>query len=237
MNLLEKLLEIQISVDNFLKDGENKSDKYSYVTSDTVLATIRPKMNELRLLLIPEITSHNLITGETKSGTTRFMTELDINFIWVDCESGEKHNVMFYAQGVDLAGEKGVGKALTYGEKYFLMKFFHVPTNKDDPDNDGRTKSGEKVQRGTQAAKETLDYSKKAIMQMVNELCSGDAEKIKQSLVAFTKNESRQYPGADNIDKVSEVAIPILYAKVKKTYEQKTSKKFELVPKQLETGV
>jgi hypothetical protein len=40
----------------------------------------------------------------------------------------------FYAQGVDIAGEKGVGKALTYGEKYFLLKTFNIATDKDDPD-------------------------------------------------------------------------------------------------------
>ncbi|MNP04955.1 ERF superfamily protein [compost metagenome] len=40
----------------------------------------------------------------------------------------------WYSQGVDIAGEKGVGKALTYGEKYFILKFFNIPTDKDDPD-------------------------------------------------------------------------------------------------------
>lgn len=29
----------------------------------------------------------------------------------------------WYSQGVDIEGEKGVGKALTYAEKYFLLKF------------------------------------------------------------------------------------------------------------------
>ena len=32
-------------------------------------------------------------------------------------------------------GEKGVGKALTYAEKYFMLKFFNIPTDKDDPDS------------------------------------------------------------------------------------------------------
>ena len=32
---------------------------------------------------------------------------------------------------VDIAGEKGVGKALTYGKKYFLLKFFNIATDKD----------------------------------------------------------------------------------------------------------
>lgn len=228
MNLLEKLLEIQISIDTLVKDGENKSDKYNYVSSDMVLNTVRPKMNELKLLLVPEILEAKLSDGQTKSGTTRYMTELTMSFVWTDCETGEQRAVPFYAQGVDLAGEKGVGKALTYAEKYFLLKFFHIATSKDDPDNDGRSASGEKSQRGTQAAKETADFCRKAVSQMVDELCGGDGEKIKQTLILFTKNDSRQYVGVDSVESVTDAAVQVLYAKIKKTYEKKTGKTFKL---------
>lgn len=228
MNLLEKLLEIQISIDTLVKDGENKSDKYNYVSSDMVLNTVRPKMNELKLLLVPEILEAKLSDGQTKSGTTRYMTELTMSFVWTDCETGEQRAVPFYAQGVDLAGEKGVGKALTYAEKYFLLKFFHIATSKDDPDNDGRSASGEKSQRGTQAAKETADFCRKAVSQMVDELCGGDGEKIKQTLILFTKNDSRQYAGVDSVESVTDAAVQVLYAKIKKTYEKKTGKTFKL---------
>jgi hypothetical protein len=217
---------MQESVDKLVKDGKNTSDKYDYVSSDMVLDTLRPKMNELKLLLIPEILSAKLTDGQTKSGTTRFMTELIMSFVWVDCESGEQKAVPFYAQGTDLAGEKGVGKALTYAEKYFLMKFFHIGTSKDDPDNDGRTGSGDKPQKGTQAAKETADYCREAISQMIGELFGGDAEKIKQALIVFTKNDSRQYAGVDNAQAISDAAVNIVYAKVKKKYEEKTGHAF-----------
>src|SRR5690606_10249645 len=41
----------------------------------------------------------------------------------------------WYGQGIDIAGEKGVGKALTYAEKYYLLKTFNIATDKDDPDS------------------------------------------------------------------------------------------------------
>jgi len=231
MNLLEKLLQIQISIDAFLKDGENKSDKYKYVSSDMVLDTIRPKMNELKLLLEPSITGHGLHTGETKSGTTRFMTEIDVIFTWIDVESGETRAVPFYAQGVDLAGEKGVGKALTYSEKYFLMKYFHVPTSKDDPDSDGRTGKGDKPLRGTQAAAETAAYMREAIMQMLNDLYAGDMDKMAQALVVFTKNDARQFAGHDSIDKITDAALGAVYAKAKSAYKKRKGADFVFVPK------
>jgi hypothetical protein len=220
---------MQEGVDKLVKDGQNTSDKYSYVSSEMVLDTLRPKMNELKLLLMPIVTNANLSEGQTKSGTTRYMTEMHLTFVWVDCETGERLEVPFYAQGVDLAGEKGVGKALTYAEKYFFLKFFHIGTSKDDPDNDGKTGKGEKSQKGTQAAKETADYCRKAVSQMVNELCGGDDEKVKQTLILFTKNDSRQYAGVDSVDKVTDAAVQVLYAKIKKTYEKKTGKAFAMV--------
>ena len=228
MNLFEKLLEIQKGIDALTKDSENKSDKYSYVSSDLVLNTIRPKMNELKLLLVPATTAGRVIEGVTKSGTTRYLTEIDKLFIWIDCETGERFEVPFYAQGTDLAGEKGVGKAETYAEKYFLLKFFHVPTNSDDPDSDGRTKAGEKPQRGTRAAKETAAYHRTAITQMLDNLCEGDAEKIKASVITFTKNDARQYAGVDNIDKISIAALPVVYANIKKVFKKRTGADFVL---------
>lgn len=228
MNLHEKLLEIQKAVDAVIKDGKNQSDKYDFASDESVLDRFRPLMDEYGLLLIPQVMGSKINEGTTRSGTVRYLTELQMTMMWYDTESGEKLEVPWYAQGVDLAGEKGVGKALTYAEKYFLLKFFHVPTKRDDPDNDGHTRSGEKQQKGTQAGRETVDYYRKAITQMMNEIYAGDAEKIKLAYLSVTKSESRGYPGTEGIDGISDAALPVLYAKVKKTYESRLGHSFEL---------
>jgi len=44
---------------------------------------------------------------------------------------------MFGANGLN-EFEKGLGSALTYAERYFLLKFFHINTDEDDIDNDAR---------------------------------------------------------------------------------------------------
>lgn len=226
MNLYEKLLDIQIRVDSIVKDGTNASDKYDFASDENVLNKFRPMMDELKLLLIPRVTGHTLHEGTTKTGTVRFLTEIDYDMVWHDVESGEELSVSTYAQGVDLAGEKGPGKSATYAEKYFLLKFFHVPTKKDDPDSDGHTESGEKKQRGTQAAKENALMLKQSVAQMVSELCAGDAEKIKATYFYFTKNDASLYAGVDDVEKISNVALPVVYANVKKNYEKKLGKPF-----------
>lgn len=219
MSLDSKLLDIQESVDTLLKDGMNTSDKYSYISSDAVLSAIRPKMTDLKLLLEMSIRGHGLTEGTTKSGTTRYMTEMDIDFTWRDTESGETRTIPFYAQGVDLAGEKGVGKALTYAEKYFLLKQFHVPTSKDDPDVDKRSKNGEKLQKGTQAERENLEFYKDEIMRMIGELSKGDEEQVKAALVLFTRSKDGRSAGVDDIEAVPERTLGAIYGKVKKNYD------------------
>lgn len=228
MNLYEKLLEMQKQVDRVIKDAKNLSDKYDFASDENVLERFRPMMDEHGLLLIPKVEKAELHEGATKTGTTRYMTEMYYSMVWHDVESGEELVVPWYAQGVDLAGEKGVGKAATYAEKYFLLKFFHVPTKKDDPDSDGRTGSGEKKQKGTAAAKENADFCRAAIPQMLNELYSGDAEKIKAGYIALTKSDARGYAGVDNLEAIKDAALPVVYGKLKKQYEKRMGHEFQL---------
>lgn len=144
MNIYEKLVEVRKTVEYLQKEA--KGAQYSYVSSSQVLGSLRAKMNELGLLLIPRVTGHNLLestveqknkeTGDVFKRTTTYFTELDMIMTWVNAEKpAETIECPWYGQGVDIAGEKGVGKALTYAEKYFLLKQFNIPTDKDDPDS------------------------------------------------------------------------------------------------------
>lgn len=139
LNLYQKLLHIQQSVKGFGKDG--KSFGYQYVTGSKVLEHIKPLMNELGLILKQEILSidnvrqdYNLKDGKLKS---EILTKAMMRFTWIDCETGEKDENLFGANGQN-DWEKGLGSALTYSERYFLLKFFHIATDEDDIDNPDR---------------------------------------------------------------------------------------------------
>jgi hypothetical protein len=142
MNIYQKLVEVRKSVPYLQKEAQGA--QYQYVGSSQVLSAVRAKMDELGLFLTVKVTGHNLLseTVENKDKydkvkkTTTYFTELDLEFTWINAENPEETLTMpFYAQGVDIAGEKGVGKALTYGEKYFLLKTFNIATDKDDIDS------------------------------------------------------------------------------------------------------
>ena len=141
LNIYQKLVEVR-KVVPYLKK-ESQGHQYNYTGSSQVLASVRLKLDELGLLLIPRVISTNVIPETVESTdkngnpkkTTTYFTELTMTMTWVNVENPEETiEVPWYAQGIDTAGEKGVGKALTYAEKYFLLKQFNIATDKDDPD-------------------------------------------------------------------------------------------------------
>ena len=138
LNLYQKLLTIQKRINGLGKD--KKSFSYSYVTGDKVLGEIKPLMNELGLLLKQEIVSINNSRQDytTKNGAkSEILSKVMMQFTWIDVESGEKDVNSFGANGQN-DFEKGLGSALTYAERYFLLKYFHIATDEDDIDNSDR---------------------------------------------------------------------------------------------------
>lgn len=133
MNIYQKLLEVRKSVPYLKKEASGQ--QYQYVGSSQTLGALREKLDEMGIVLETRVLNHNVTTTVNNKGTLSHFTELDIEYTWVNAENPEEKIVIpFYGQGVDLAGEKGVGKALTYSEKYFMLKQFNIPTDKDDPD-------------------------------------------------------------------------------------------------------
>jgi hypothetical protein len=132
MNIYQKLIEVRKSVPYLKKEAEGT--QYKYTSSSQVLGNLKATMDEMGLLLVPKIIHHNLYEKNT-TNAKEHLTELTMEFIWINAEKPEEQIVCpWYGQGLD-TGEKGVGKAVTYAEKYFMLKFFNIPTDKDDPDS------------------------------------------------------------------------------------------------------
>jgi len=139
MELYKKLLKIQQKINGLGKD--KKSFTYSYVTGDKVLGEIKPLMNEMGLILKQEILSIENTRQDyatAKGNKSEILSKVMMQFTWIDTETGEKDVNLFGANGQN-DWEKGLGSALTYGERYFLLKYFHIATDEDDIDNDKRT--------------------------------------------------------------------------------------------------
>lgn len=137
-NIYQKLLTIQQRVNGLGKDKSTYN--YKYVTGDKLLGEVKPMMNELGLLLKQEVLSIENTRQDyvTKTGNkSEILSKVMMKFTWIDTESGEKDENLFGANGQN-DWEKGLGSALTYAERYFLLKYFHIATDEDDIDNDQR---------------------------------------------------------------------------------------------------
>lgn len=140
MNLHQKLIELRKIVPYLQKNKQGFN--YDYVTGTSLLGTIKAKMDELGLLLYPQIPNYEIFSERydklDKYGKTKQVTEITFksigSMVWLDSESGEKLEVPFPFFGTQDDISKAFGSALTYSERYFLLKFLNIATDKDDPD-------------------------------------------------------------------------------------------------------
>ena len=131
MNLYQKLVAVRKSIPYLQKD--KKAYNYMYVSGTQVLSEVRKKIDELSLLLVPNVTKSSYQDVDDKGKPERLVL-LEMSFCWINAENPEERlNIPWQAMGQN-AREKGLGCALTYAERYFLLKFFSVPTDDMDPD-------------------------------------------------------------------------------------------------------
>ena len=133
--IFTKLLEIQTALKGLAKD--KKGNSYDYVSGNKLLGFIRPLMDAKGILLNTEVlsskfTRQDYIVSGNKPKTEMFC-ELTMKFTWIDCESGDTLECLWASSGQN-GFDKSYGSAVTYGERYFLLKFFHIQTDYDDVD-------------------------------------------------------------------------------------------------------
>lgn len=137
MTIYTKLHQLQQAIRGLGKD--KSGGQYQYVSGSKLLPIVREHMDRLGLLLKQEIidienTRQDYTVGRDARPKSEILSKVSMRFTWIDIETGERDENLFAANGQN-DWEKGLGSALTYGERYFLLKYFHIPTDEDDCDN------------------------------------------------------------------------------------------------------
>ena len=136
LNLYQKLHRVQSQVIGFGKDTQGNN--FKYVSGTKVLDAIKPIMNELGLLLKTEVLSidnqRNDYATKSNPNKSEILSKVMMKFTWIDVDTGDKDECLWGANGQN-DWDKGVGSAMTYAERYFLLKYFHIATDEDDIDN------------------------------------------------------------------------------------------------------
>jgi len=126
-NVMAKVTYVQ-------KGSENKFHGYKYVSEGDLLEKLRPALIEEGLILIPSV---EMVRPMDEHGNT--VVDMRYEIVHKDGDFWP-HLIRISGCGNDRAkngsvGDKGIYKAITGANKYFLFKLFQIETG-DDPERD-----------------------------------------------------------------------------------------------------
>ena len=196
MNLYQKIVEVRKVAGTFSKD--KKGYGYDYVSGNQILSKIKDTMNELGLLLIPSTNVGEDYKHEYRNNKGQdkidFVVKGKMSYTWINAENPEEQYTVewaYYGQQDDIS--KAYGSALTYSERYFLLKCLGLPTDEDDPDskspNGNNKESLPKPQKQPAPADKTHETARKAMYAKAKELKYTD-DQIKDYMVAWYNVDS-----------------------------------------------
>lgn len=239
LTLEQKLIEVKKKVDYLKKDGKGHS--YSYVTPSNILGAINPLLNEFGVLLVSEILEVNVervlskpkgfdvfLHDKTKTTEIRDVYEnlflIKMKMTWIDVYSDEKIEVQWFCAGCN-GQEQGYGSALTYGERYFLLKQFNIPNNDDDPDFfRQKNKSEEEIKKEQEEIKKKYLADLKVHVDKLSELNTADEITTHaNSIGEFAKDSTFRKMASKRLKEIEPTPTP----KEEKPSEEKTTKKSE----------
>lgn len=140
MNIYEKLSAITNEISAVAKNlnvGYGKS-QYKAVGEADVLAAVKPAEEKYKVYSYPvsrRVIESNVLTSLDKDGNEKrqLFMRLEVVYRFVNMENPEEYiDITTYGDGVD-PGDKAPGKAMTYADKYALLKAYKIITG-DDPD-------------------------------------------------------------------------------------------------------
>lgn len=123
--------------------GKGKS--YKAVQEKDVLDAVKPIEEKYGIYSYPKerkIIESGILEKETSYGTSKNMyLRIETTYEFVNIDKPEEVITMTsYADGID-SGDKATGKAMTYSDKYSLLKAYKIATG-DDPDKDASPEKG-----------------------------------------------------------------------------------------------
>ena len=174
MNIYQKMASITAELQTVGKNltvgtGNNK---YKAVSERDILDTVKPLETQYGVYSYPvsrEVLESNLLENEksytdqkgntTVTKTTTFMTRIKTVYRFVNAENPEEYiETTTFAEGID-SQDKGSGKAMTYADKYALMKAYKISTG-DDPDQTASEEMNFKKATPVKPAKELTPREK-----------------------------------------------------------------------------
>jgi hypothetical protein len=152
MNIFEKMSaitnELGVVAKNLNVDmGGGRS--YKAVQEKDILDAVKPLEEKYRVYSYPvgrTITDRDILVKESEykekiTRTNTLFMRIEVIYRFVNMDNTQEYiDTITYGDGLD-TGDKAPGKAMTYADKYALMKAYKIATG-DDPDKDASPEHG-----------------------------------------------------------------------------------------------
>lgn len=146
MNIYEKMAAITAELQTVAKNLSVKAGGGSYkaVSERDIIDAVKPLEEKYKVYSYPcdrEILESSILESESTydgrtTTKTSFFTRMKTTYMFINIENPEERlTTVTFSEGID-PGDKGSGKAMTYADKYALMKAYKISTG-DDPDQNG----------------------------------------------------------------------------------------------------
>jgi hypothetical protein len=133
VGVARKLVQVYGRIKNIKKTGHNDFQNYDYTKEEDVLETLRPTLYDVGLAVIPSVKGVDKQAYSNTKGEGFFITRVQMEYLMIDMDTGDYTITQFIGEGQDKA-DKGIYKAYTGANKYFLTKTFHIVSGDDDPE-------------------------------------------------------------------------------------------------------
>lgn len=139
--LIQKIAQASQVVGGALNpDKRNNQDRYEYVSADKILSIAGQALADAGVVVIPSITSSEVIPFERGNGKFRYDARVEFVFFLTDADGTME--VTWPGYGSDYTvPDKAIYKAITSGHKYFLAKLLNIGAGNEDSEHESPSSS------------------------------------------------------------------------------------------------
>lgn len=193
MNIYEKLSAISLELSAVAKNLEVGvgANKYKAVGEADVLRAVKPLEAKYKVYSYPvhrTIIESGQIESTTYKGEVKknLFERIEVTYRFINMEDPKEYiDIISYGDGID-SQDKSVGKAMTYADKYALLKAYKIVTG-EDPDQ-----YASEDLKGASINKTPLDNTLLAECERLNIDLNNVAKYYKKSVEALTNDDLKK---------------------------------------------
>lgn len=225
MNIFEKLLKITDEVGvvgKNLKVQVTKTNSYQAVSERDILDSVKPIESKYRVYSYPyerQIIDKDTLVKESEyngnvTRTNQLFMRLETIYRFVNIDNPTEFiDIKTYGDGLD-TGDKATGKAMTYADKYALMKAYKISTG-DDPDKEPSPQNGydKKEFKKNNMLEQADDEINLALTKEFNDVLVSSGTDLDELLTYYNKEKKENFTINDLTEQQKKEAIVIMKRK------------------------